>query len=590
VSRPRWWPVAAAAISVVVVGLIGAASWPYLGRPEPFASIAMRRLTNTGNVADAAISPDGRYVVQLVDPLDAPSIWIRQVSSTSNMQIVPPMQGAVGGLAFTPDGESVLYLLYPPKGSGSLFKVPLFGGPKSRLVDGLDTVPAFSPDGTRMAFVQRQSSGEMAIVLASADGTNQHRLAARQSPSDFQNKRLAWSPAGNQIAAFAGMMPRQRSRIVLVDVNTGKDRDLTEPRFDFPGQLAWLPDGRALVFNAVEWANGRVGSTGQLWIASYPEGVVRRITSDIANYSTLAATRDGATLAAVQGDERAGLWVAANGDVARARSITPMSAGRDGWSGFDWTSDGRVVYTSMMQGTWDLWVTDVNGGKTHQLTSVAGVETNPRIMPDGKTVVYVARPAGDTRFHIHTIDVDGTNARELPLDGAQPGLVQVAAGSVYFVRLVNGVSSLHRAPLAGGASEMAFRDPANLPRSFVVRLLSEDGKWAVGTVIEPNAPLQFMLVPLDQSQPPRMLPFPLRPAPEFKFAWSPARDAFDVLALRDGVANVWRFPLDGREPSRVTAFTTTSEILTGFAWSRDGMLAVSRATQSSDVVLISNRR
>ena len=85
--------------------------------------------------------------------------------------------------------------------------------------------------------------------------------------------------------------------------------------------------------------------------ASYPEGVVRRITSDIANYSTLAATRDGATLAAVQGDERAGLWVAPNGDVARARPITAMSAGRDGWSGFDWTSDGRVVYTSMTQGT-----------------------------------------------------------------------------------------------------------------------------------------------------------------------------------------------------------------------------------------------
>ena len=515
VARPRWWSVAAASVIVVVIGLIAAVSWPYLRRPEPFASIAMRRLTNTGNVADAAISPDGRYVVQLVGPFEAPSIWIRQVSSASNVQIVPPMQGAVGGLAFTPDGESVLYLFYPPKSFGSLFKVPLLGGPPRKLVDDLDTVPAFSPDGARMAFLQHQSPGEMAMVLASADGTNQRTLASRQSPSDFQNKRLSLV-AGRKpdCGVRRHDAPAAQAASCWSNANTGKDRDLTEPRFDFPGQLAWLPDGRALVFNAVERANGRVGSTGQLWIASYPEGVVRRITSDIANYSTLAATRDGATLAAVQGDERAGLWVAPNGDVARARPITAMSAGRDGWSGFDWTSDGRVVYTSMTQGTWDLWVTDANGGPPHQLTGVPGVEANPRIMPDGKTVVYIARPAGDPRFHIHTIDVDGANARELPIDGAQPGFVQVAAGSIYFVRFVNGVTSLYRMPLAGGASEMVFRDPAKLPRSFAVRLLSEDGKFAVGTAFDPNAPgMQFTLVPLDQSQPPRTFPFPLRPAP-----------------------------------------------------------------------------
>jgi Tol biopolymer transport system component len=529
--------------------------------------------------------------VHVVGPFETPSIWIRQISTASNVQIVLPTQGNVGGLGFTPDGESVLYLFYPPKSFGSLFRVPLLGGPPRKLVDDLDTVPVFSPDGTRTAFLRQLSEGEYAIVLANADGTNQRTLASRKSPAEFIPGRMAWSPDGSQIAAFVGMMPRQRSRIVLVDVNTGKDRDLTEPLFDIPGQLAWLPDGRALVFNAVERSNGWVGSTGQLWLVSYPDGAVRRITNDIANYSTLAATRDGVTLATVQQDERAGLWVAPNGDAARARPITAMSAGRDGMSGLGWTPDGRVVYTSMTQGSWDLWVTDVNGGSPRQLTSDLGVETTPRIMPDGKNVVYISRPAGENRFHIQAIDLDGANSRELTADAVQPGFLQIAAGSIYFWRLVNGLPILHRMPLAGGSSETVFHDPEKLPPYFTVRLLSDDGEWALGTTLELLVPgIQLALVRLDQTQPARTFPFPLLPPSEFEFAWAPHGDAFDVLAMRDGVRNVWRFPLDGRAPSQVTGFTTHAENLAGFAWSKDGqMLAVSQTTQSSDVVLISKR-
>ena len=62
----------------------------------------------------------------------------------------------------------------------------------------------------------------------------------------------------------------------------------------------------------------------------------------------------------------------------------------------------------------------------------------------------------------------------------------------------------------------------------------------------------------------------------------------EALLLRDGAVNVWRYPLDGTPPRQLTAFT--SGRILGFAMSRDGRtLAMSRGSESADVVLITNR-
>lgn len=145
-------------------------------------------------------------------------------------------------------------------------------------------------------------------------------------------------------------------------------------------------------------------------------------------------------------------------------------------------------------------------------------------------------------------------------------------------------------PVDGGSPEPLFRDPTRLPPNFGVRLVSGDGRWVLGTTLDPRVPgMQLALVPVDQSQPVRTFPFPFQMPPNFGFAWAPAADAFDVLVLRDGVRNLWRFPLDGRAPAQVTTFAPASENPINFAWSRDGKtLAMSRTTQSSDVVLITN--
>ena len=58
---------------------------------------------------------------------------------------------------------------------------------------------------------------------------------------------------------------------------------------------------------------------------------------------------------------------------------------------------------------------------------------------------------------------------------------------------------------------------------------------------------------------------------------------------RDGVSNIWRFPLDDTPPQQLTNFKT--EQIYSFKWSADGkQLVLARGTTTSDVVLISNFR
>jgi len=75
------------------------------------------------------------------------------------------------------------------------------------------------------------------------------------------------------------------------------------------------------------------------------------------------------------------------------------------------------------------------------------------------------------------------------------------------------------------------------------------------------------------------------------FTWAPKGDAIDLTEMMDGVPSLWRVPLAGGEPRRLTRFATTAE-LRGIAWSRDGTRLYYTTWQptSRDVVLITNFR
>src|SRR4029453_10202329 len=58
-------------------------------------------LTTSGRASDAGISPDGKYVAHVKSDSGQQSLWLRQVETTSDTQIVPPSTQNYFGITFS---------------------------------------------------------------------------------------------------------------------------------------------------------------------------------------------------------------------------------------------------------------------------------------------------------------------------------------------------------------------------------------------------------------------------------------------------------------------------------------------------------
>ncbi len=103
------------------------------------------------------MSPDGKTLA-LVKKIDKgqQSLWIRNLPTNAETQILPPFGGNYVGLAFSV-GKQSLFLaefggqfLYPD----ALFDSGVWGTPRA-LIRDVDSTPSFSPDGQRFVFLRQ---------------------------------------------------------------------------------------------------------------------------------------------------------------------------------------------------------------------------------------------------------------------------------------------------------------------------------------------------------------------------------------------------------------------------------------------------
>ncbi len=171
----------------------------------PFQTIEFNRFTNSGRVKDAVISPDGKYVAYVAEDVGRESIWLKQVTNSNNVQIVPPAETQFHGTTFSQDGNYLYYIVKEPNNSiGVLHRVPVLGGLSARLIVDVDGPISLSPNGKQLAFVRGSSAGVRALMLANADGSEERQLATRTGHNAFSFGGPAWSPDGKSIASGAG--------------------------------------------------------------------------------------------------------------------------------------------------------------------------------------------------------------------------------------------------------------------------------------------------------------------------------------------------------------------------------------------------
>ena len=558
-SRSRRTATVAALACVLLAAVIAATWWQRRGDPAPAgAPLKITRLTTSGQVRHAVVSPDGKYVAFVSLDQGGQSLWIRQMTSTSRVQVVPTAAVNYLGLTFSPDANAIYYVVRErsrPR-EGALYKVATLGGaaPPRQLLTEIDTPIAFSRDGGRIAYiVSNQLTGRSALMIADAEGRGAFVRAVRKSPDAFTWAAAGpvWTADGTRIITAATSTDTRGpySSLVQVDTASGAQMQLGSRRFTEVGRLAWLGDD-----DLVMAASDRLGAN-QLWRISYPAGAAVQITNDESkNYLGVSVTADFAVVT-VQRDSQASIRVAEEGDARRIRQVT---AGKyDGRHGLAWTRDGRIVYHSLESGNEDLWIMNADGTGRRQLTVDAGVNERPSMSGDGRYVVFASNRTGS--FAIWRMELAGGGERALTRgqDDASP-VVTPDNRWVVYSSVASGTPTLWKVPLEGGEpvqlTTLTSMDPVVSPDSASVafRLRDDpdtDGKLAVLRLSDGRIMTTFA-------------PPPHGPEPH------PRQWTADGITFGRGSAdgsNIWIQPLDGGPPRQLMHFA--SERILRYEWS-----------------------
>jgi eukaryotic-like serine/threonine-protein kinase len=543
----------------------------------PFQTIKMAPLTNAGHSVCAAISPDGKLFAHAEKKGGMQELLVTSIGNPGTSVVVPLGDFKYRGITFSRD-DSDLYFTRSAGNSdvSALYQVALPGSAPRKLVDGVDSAISFSPTGDRFAFVRwHRAIREYSLMIANVDGSDPQTIATRKDANTLL-VGPTWSPDGRTIVCAAGSWNKgYHANLIQFDLESRREKPLSGQQWGAVLQAAWLEDGSGLIVSAQE----RALSPIQLWRVSYPQGESVRITNDTNNYDTVSISRDGNMIVSVQGRPEGKIWVAPGGDAHNAKAIA--STIDRGW-GLDWTSNGRIVFSSMAGNNLHISSIGSDGSNPIQLTNVADNYT-PATTPDGRFIVFASYRGGS--LNIWRMNAaDGSDPRQLTFtDGNSYPSCSPDGKWVFYDNQSNYPFTVWKVPIDGGEAQRLTDKYTRMP------VVSPDGQFmACRYLAEEGGSGEIAIFRSDGGDPIERLPIPVMDWQRIQ--WKPEGRTVTYVDTADGVANIWSYDLANRSKKQLTHFKTDDQIF-AYGWSPDfKQLASLRGTEIRDVTLITNQK
>ena len=576
--RYRTAAIVGATAVALALGALGA--WSFWPKPRPFVSIAVNQITNLGTIERVAISSDGRLLAEVRSEKGQRSVWIRNIATNTDTQILGPVASEYVGLTFSPDGNYLYFTRGAPENNTlrDLFIMPVFGGTPKQLIVDIDSAISFSPDGSRFAYVKwtpGQKDQYSEIHTSGKDGNGDQVVFATPELAEPP----VWSPDGTRLAWLGSVNETTTIALSSIDLESKKLTTVPAP----PGisllgggngytSLAWLPDNRHLLTLYSKPHSDRA----QIGILAVPSGEFRSLTNDVNDYSQLALSANGRTLATVLTDvDSTVAYYKPDGGAPISTSplrVTPSSIG--------WIDENRLLFIVRDIGLGSIDVA-TDGHQTFD-TGDIDVGAHAAACPDGHIVFNGVPKVGGERV-LFRMNADGGGIAPLTNIGVARSLAcSLDSQQVYYAARVAREGSLWSIPLAGGTPKQLL--PTDTISSAFV---SRDARLAAFTSageVKTRATItdlvnHFILPPvlLDESD---------EAPPYMRFSLDNRALVYSVV--RNGGHTLLYQPIDG-SPSHIL-FDPGTETIRDFAWSPSGKeLAVTRLKLSSDVVLITDQ-
>ena len=411
----RWLPTIAAVLPAAAAETTPA---PFVPEAAPTPAIARRRTLFPGVVAAVAAATILLAVfawTQRATPTaasDPPSTdlqWPVQLTTNVGLDLHPSFSPQADAIAYVSDRSGALEI-YVRSLSGTATETAITSD------GGQNVQPAWSPDGRFIAFHSAARGGIW--VVPSRGGVAKQIAASGSDP--------AWSPDGRRLAfksdEHADVGPsafgaQSGSTLWLIDIDGSNLRPLTKEGVPLGGHAspAWTSDGRYIAFSVFEG-----GVNNGVWLLALETLETTLLDTGPGLYE-LAFGVGNTVLYAAGGEPLISRWAfdPATGRLAGTRELIPVS-GASSVRGLTVSTDGRLAFAGLTL-TSQIWVQPVGPdgsprGNARALTNDTSRRNSlPAISPDGSKVAYVSTRGGESP-NIWVIDVDGRDSTQVTSD------------------------------------------------------------------------------------------------------------------------------------------------------------------------------
>ncbi len=536
---------------------------------EPFRVERMSKLTTSGKAVDTAMSPDGRYVLYVVNDGGRYSIRLRELTTGGDAERIGASDAIYSDLTFAPDSNSFYYLADEKKDLRTLYRAQLIGGAPRRVIEDVDSPVAISPDGRRMEFGRgRPSLGDTALFVAAADGAGVRQIAARPYARAFQFGGACWSADGKSIFTGAFEGP-ERAGITQIQISDGNQRQLSGSVWRWIGRVSLISGGHGLVFPAAAMES----ISPQIYQMSLGENRASAITADLARYMTASASTHG--IATVQEDRLSAIWLTNLKDSSQSRRITPPS-------GRYWQlaslPDGSLLSQTGAGRELNIWRLFQDGSR-QQVTTGPHIDWNTVVSADGKRLAFVSNRAGG--LHLWTSDLNGHFLHQLTTgEGRISSPSFTPDGSIVYCETDRGSAAILKISAEGGSPMRVLPTQARKP------VVSPTGQYMACELKDRASGWQTAIVDMHTARTVRA--FPDIPYDAW-LRWTADGQALAYITTGNGVSNIAAKTLVDGSEKRLTGFG--EETIFSFDMARTGReIASVRGIAVSDIVLLEGSR
>jgi eukaryotic-like serine/threonine-protein kinase len=410
--RPWMWAVGLVAVAAIAAGaLFLSGEGARGGQASPPAAASFTRLTDQeGSESFPSLSPDGKFLLYVKSAGGNADIYLQRVGGGNPQNLTRDSVDDDTQPAFSPDGSQIAF--HSEREGGGLFIMGATGESARRLTD-FGYNPAWSPDGRRLAFATDGVAGPYERKLSSRIWVVDVATGATRQVSEDDAVQPSWSPHSRRIA-YWGVPPGSARRVLWTLPAAGGEAVQVTADQHVNWNPIWSPDGRYLYF-----VSDRSGSMN-VWRVPIDEesGRVRGdpepVTTSSQSVGLLSLASDGRQIVYATDESKSNLERRTL-DPAALRVTTdpfPVTQGSRAVRSCGVSPDGAWIAFDTSSPQEDLFVVHPDGSSLRQLTNDVAKDRIPHWFPDGSRVLFYSDRGG--RYGAWTIRPDGSGLQALP--------------------------------------------------------------------------------------------------------------------------------------------------------------------------------